>query len=109
MADAGVVRLKPSDLPSGCLVSVSVSFVSVRGSPLTAIGQPWTRRMALDGHPWMVVLRTEKRKVGSSILPLTTTTSHQRRRPAHDHDWGVSSTEGFQFGSYLSRPAARCS
>ena len=54
------------------LVSVSVSFADVHGSPSVVAEGRRAGRMVLGG-PWRTVVpRTEKRKVDSSILSLTT-------------------------------------
>jgi hypothetical protein len=56
------------------LVSVSVSFAGVRGSPPVVAEGRRAGQMAWGGRRRTVVLRTEKRKVGGSTPPLTTTT-----------------------------------
>ncbi len=45
-------------------------------------------------------VQPEKRKVGSSTLPLTTA-SDQLKRPDRDHGPGVFDKAGSQFGSHL--------
>ena len=66
---------------SDALSRLSSRLVRVRaGEYANGRLRSWIRQMNRGGHLRTVILGTEKRKVGSSILPLTTIT-HLQRRP----------------------------
>jgi hypothetical protein len=66
----------------------------------------WIRQMNGGGQLRTVILRTEKRKVGGSILPLTTK-ADQAKRPNQDHCSGVFWCCGLSFGSQQQGPQHR--
>ena len=76
-------------------VSIPVSFAFVRGSTPTGRPRFWARQT--------VILRTEKRKVGSSILPLTTVTHGRRSALSLGRELSLSACQGSQKGK-VARP-----
>ena len=82
---------------------LSLGLIHVRPGR-SAYDQHRSRAVQMAGHGpgWTAVPNPEKRKVGSSILPLTTS-SDQGKRPVQDCDPGVFSCWGLSLGPRSKR------
>jgi hypothetical protein len=69
------------------IVSFLVSYIHVHRASIGVHRSSLSRHMDLHGRSWMVILNPEKRKVGGSAPPLTTTTSDQAILLGEDPLW----------------------